>query len=93
LNELPERDNHPVTIPFVEAPTAGAKKDEETVASRCAFWLREPPSTSDPSLSFVEEMLYAAPVVSSIVERSTPTRTAISAPEEAVLGALPRISA
>ena len=65
MNELPDRDNPPMAIPFVEAPPAGAKKNEETVASRCVFWIREPHRTSDPSLSFVEEMLYAAPVVSS----------------------------
>jgi len=57
--------------------------------------LNEFPDRDNPpvAIPFVEEMLYAAPVVSSFVVRSTPTRTAIAAPEEAVLAALPRISA
>ncbi len=40
LNELLDLDNPPVAISFVETPPQGAKRNKESVASGCVFWIR-----------------------------------------------------
>ncbi len=40
LNELLNLENPPVAISFVETPPQGVRKNEESVAAGCVFWIR-----------------------------------------------------
>jgi uncharacterized protein (DUF169 family) len=40
INDLLKLENPPVAISFVETPPMGARKNEESVASGCVFWIR-----------------------------------------------------
>src|SRR3989442_13149404 len=40
LMQLLRLENPPVAISFVDAPPRGAKKNKESVAAGCVFWIR-----------------------------------------------------
>jgi uncharacterized protein (DUF169 family) len=40
INELLKLENPPVAISFVEAPPKGTRKNDESAASGCVFWIR-----------------------------------------------------